>query len=118
MAITLSSVVGTPINIKCNGGGFVMYVRAAITLTAVASSPFDSTFMTDIGAPQGKVIGADFCKSDGAMEEDGGGDGLSPYVDYANQALQWRSTLDGAVAALTPIKQDAGGLVLDLVVVV
>ena len=117
MTIAFDSFSGTPAYIECNGGGLVMMARAKTTLTAVAKSSFDAAFMLAIGAPGGKVIGASFCKSSAAMVVNAGADGIAPYVDYANQQLEWRNTKDGTVEEV-PTAMAGGGLVLDLVVLV
>lgn len=114
MALTFTNFVGTPAYVECNGGGLVMYARTTCELTAEAESDL-AAFKTAIGAGTGKVIGATFVKSSADMEVDGGGDGVQPYIDYANQKLEWRNAKTGAVGA-TPILQAA--LVLDVVVVV
>ena len=117
MAVTFAGFSGTPTSIKCQGGGLVMYARTNITLTAVASSPFDATFMDALGAPTGKVIAANFCKSGAGMVVNGGADGIAPYLDFANQALEWRNTKSGAIDQV-PTAMGGGSLTLDLVVAI
>ena len=114
MALSFTSFVGTPAYVECNGGGLVMYARTTCALTEEASSDL-TAFKAGIGAGTGKVIGATFVKSATDMEVDGGGDGCQPYINYANQTLEWRNAKTGAVNA-TPIAQAT--LVLDVVVVV
>jgi hypothetical protein len=116
MTIAFDSFSGTPSYIECNGGGLVMMARVNTTLTAAAASLL-TNLVASMGAPGGKVIGASFCKSSAAMVVNGGADGIAPYVDYANQNLEWRNTKDGTVNAV-PTAMAAGGLVLDLVVLV
>ena len=114
MTIAFVEFEGTPSYIACNGGGIVMMARTKTTMTAAATSPL-AALVTAMGAPGGKVIGASFCKSDADLEVSGGGNGIAPYVDYANQDLEWRDAVVGT-AGVTPAVQ--GVLVLDLVVLV
>ena len=114
MAITYGATV-SEFEVQCQNGGFVKFMRVTFALTAAASSSFDSAFMTSIGAPQGKVVGATFASSAADMAT-AGGEGLVPYVDYANQALEWRNAKTGAVDQTPAAQSGANDVGLDLIV--
>ncbi len=118
MAITFSSFSGTPTYVACNGGGQMMMARVNTQLTAAAASSFDATFMGALGAPQGKVVAASFCKSSIAMVVNGGADGISPYVAYDDQNLEWRNSKDGTIEEVPTAITGGNFLTLDLVVLV
>ena len=115
MAITYGATV-SEFEVKCQGGGFVKFMRVTFALSAEASSPFTDAFMSSIGAPQGKVVGATFAGSAADIAVDGGTDGLVPYVDYANQALEWRNAKTGAVDQTPAAQSGANDVGLDLIV--
>ena len=114
MAITYGAT-SWEYEVKCQGGGFVKFMRVTFALTAEAESAFDSTFMSAIGAPEGKVVGAVFAGA-AADIATAGGEGLVPYVDYTNQKLEWRNSKTGAVGATPAAQSGANDVGLDLVV--
>lgn len=98
MAIT-NTVVNSRTQIPAIGGGSLVLARVTCNLSAAASHAV-TPWLTALGldASSGSVISI-YDGGATADVEDGAGVGISPYIDYSGQTLEYRKVTDGAVGA-------------------
>ena len=99
MTISNATVAGPYVQVPCIGGGFITTATMQCELDAAASHSL-APLIAAIGAPgTGRGIAIYDAGADVDMEDNGAGVSITPYLDFANQTLEYRRSDTGAVNA-------------------
>jgi len=116
MTIANAAVAGPVVQVPCIGGGFMTTAVMSCTLTVAATHPL-APLLAALGAPAGSAVAIYDAGSDVDMEINTGGAEITPYLDFAAQALEYRRVDNGTINASNVVVAGADRVFFNLIVI-